>query len=180
MWTSHWHWSKTSCNSYSVCLFVSILFLSFSFDKLLILIFSFLNIETKDWHQKFLQNVLRNLLNWCECVGRNNLNNVLYLFFVSVSLFQTHISIWFVSSLIEMFIVFRNDLSIFRTIKVILFNVQKEDILEFQNLKSQILLFILKCSKQLRIEIFINFTFLPSNYNILIDLSILFKNTQTK
>jgi hypothetical protein len=41
-----------------------------------------LNTETKDWHQEFLQIVLRNLLNWCKCVGRNNLNNVLYPLFL--------------------------------------------------------------------------------------------------
>jgi hypothetical protein len=81
----------------SVCLFVR-LFVCFNFlsllplDKLLILIFSFLNTETKDWHQKFLQIVLRNLLNWWKCVGRNNLNSVLYplsLFFVFVSFILT-------------------------------------------------------------------------------------------
>jgi hypothetical protein len=61
-----------------VCLFVSILF-SFAFHLTNFLFWSFgLNTEMKDWHQKFLQIVLRNLLNWCKCVGRNNLNNVLY------------------------------------------------------------------------------------------------------
>jgi hypothetical protein len=97
-------------------LFVSILFLfHFSFEKL---IFSFhLNTETKGWHQQFLQIVLRNLLNWCKCVGRSNLNNVLYpciLFFVSsFRLTDVNFIIWSVSSLIEISIGFWSDLSIF-------------------------------------------------------------------
>jgi hypothetical protein len=112
MWTSHWYWSKTSCNSHSVSLFVCLFQFSFFFH---LTNFSFwffdLNTETKDWHQKFLQIVLRNLLNWCKCVGRENLNNVLYPLFFVFS-FQTHNNsiIWFVSSLIEMLIGFWNDL----------------------------------------------------------------------
>jgi hypothetical protein len=71
-----------------------------------------LNTETISWHQQFLQIVFRNLLNWWKCVGRNNLNNVLYPFsflfcFVVFSFLihpHPHINsiIWFVSSLIEM------------------------------------------------------------------------------
>jgi hypothetical protein len=34
--------------------------------------------ETKDWHPKFQVIVLRNLLNWWKCVGRNNLVTDLY------------------------------------------------------------------------------------------------------
>jgi hypothetical protein len=82
MWTSHWHWSKTCIDSHSVSLFVCLFQFSFSFTfhltKISFWFFSFLNTETKDWHQKFLQIVQRNLLNWCKCVGRKNLNNVLY------------------------------------------------------------------------------------------------------
>jgi hypothetical protein len=95
-----------------VCLLASILFLSlFIWWQTSHFDFSYLNTETKDWHQRFLQIVLRNLLNWCKCVGRNNLNNVLYpfslfCFFIS----QNYSIIWFVSSLTEMLIGFWNDL----------------------------------------------------------------------
>jgi hypothetical protein len=83
MWTSHWHWPKSSCNSHSVSLFVCLFQFSFIFHLTKISFWFFdLNTETKDWHQKFLQIVLRNLLNWCKCVGRNDLNNVLYSLFV--------------------------------------------------------------------------------------------------
>jgi hypothetical protein len=68
-----------------VCLFVSILFLSFFIWQTSHFDFLILNTKTKDWHQKFLQIVLRNLLNWCKCVGKNNLNNVLYPFFILTS-----------------------------------------------------------------------------------------------
>jgi hypothetical protein len=92
------------------CLFVSMFFLSFFMWQTSYFDFCRLNTEMKDWHQQFLQIVLRNLLNWCKCVGRNNLNNVLYLFSLFlVSLFHTNSTIWFFSSLIEMLIGFWNN-----------------------------------------------------------------------
>jgi hypothetical protein len=114
-----------------VCLFVSILFhfhlTNFSFW------FFHLNTETKDWHQKFLQFVLRNLLNWCKCVGRNNLNNVLYpllflLFFVFYFLFFfiSHTKNLICFFLIEMLIGFWNNL----------FNVGTIENLAFKNFVS--------------------------------------------
>jgi hypothetical protein len=108
-----------------VCLFVCLF--QFSFFSLFIWQtshfdhFWFLNTETKDWHQKFLQTVLRNLLNWCKCVGRNNLNNVLYplllfILFVDFTTWQTTEWFDFFLPWFEMLIGFWNNLFNFRTI----------------------------------------------------------------
>jgi hypothetical protein len=81
--------------------------------------------EMKDWHQKFLQIVLRNLLNWCECVGRKNLNNVLYPFIeshslsISTSYEKTNLittTVNWIFSFIQMLQEFWNDLWDVRTI----------------------------------------------------------------
>jgi hypothetical protein len=50
------------------------------------------NTETKDWHQRFLVNVQRNLHNWWKCVGTKIPINVLYplslSIFFSMSIFS--------------------------------------------------------------------------------------------
>jgi hypothetical protein len=70
------------------------------------------------------------LLNWCKCVGRNNLNNVLYpSFFLHCSYINS--TIWFISFLIEMLTGFWNNLSNFRTLLVLLkFNLVKEFVVQ--------------------------------------------------
>jgi hypothetical protein len=77
----------------------------FECDELFINWNLFQNTETKDWHQKFLQIVLRNLLNWWKCVGRKILNNVLYPFFILTSFHNISLFVfvcdWFDSTLIS-------------------------------------------------------------------------------